>query len=233
MIVDSMFTSSLNEEVKSLEEDIEAVKEKVDDPVICEKVRQFVYGPKEIQATYKSDSGIFIPNQRRTLKLISTLISARENIHILAAVLRSGEEPILSRAQTQRVVRSLRAHQEYLKYRGTLEDSDDDDGPQNEDAWLFEDLTVLTKLYTRLKDKEQLISLIFEVGGNLAAYSSADDDLSRVQGSTANLMKDIITIFYSPLAQVYRAASIADSIGDVQSFINDLIKTVEATEERT
>ena len=54
-----------------------------------------------------------------------------------------------------------------------------------------------------------------------------------MQGSTADLMKDIITIFYSPLAQVYRAASISDSIADVQNFINDLIKTVEATEERT
>jgi hypothetical protein len=63
MIKGSMFTSSLNEEVKSLEEDIEAVKEKVDDPVICEKVRQFVYAPKEVQAIYKSDSGIYIPNQ--------------------------------------------------------------------------------------------------------------------------------------------------------------------------
>jgi Domain of unknown function in PX-proteins (DUF3818) len=60
LIVRSMFTSSLNEEVKSLEEDIEAVKDKVDDPVICEKVRQFVYGPKEIQAMYKSDAGIVI-----------------------------------------------------------------------------------------------------------------------------------------------------------------------------
>ena len=58
----SMFTSSLNEEVKSLEEDIEAVKEKVDDPVICEKVRQFVYAPKDIQAIYKSDSGMVIPS---------------------------------------------------------------------------------------------------------------------------------------------------------------------------
>ena len=46
-------------------------------------------------------------------------------------------------------------------------------------------------------------------------------------------MKDIITIFYSPLAQVYRAASIADSIGDLQNFINDLIRTVETSEERT
>jgi hypothetical protein len=63
MIKGSMFTSSLNEEVKSLEEDIEAVKEKVDDPVICEKIRQFVYAPKEIQTMYKSDSGIVISNQ--------------------------------------------------------------------------------------------------------------------------------------------------------------------------
>jgi hypothetical protein len=78
----------------------------------------------------------------------------------------------------QRVVRSHRAHQEYLKYRGTLADSDDDDGPQNEDAWLFEDLTILTKLYSRLRGKEQLISLIFEVGRNIATYSVVDDELS-------------------------------------------------------
>jgi Domain of unknown function in PX-proteins (DUF3818) len=43
-------------------------------------------------------------------------------------------------------------------------------------------------------------------------------------------LKDIITIFYTPLAQVYRAASIADSLGDLQNFINDLIKTVEQAE---
>ena len=65
-----------------------------------------------------------------------------------------------------------------MKYHGALEDSDDDDGPQNEDAWLFEDLAVLTRLYSRLKDKDQLISLIFEVGGNLTVYSPADDEFS-------------------------------------------------------
>ena len=83
---------------------------------------------------------------------------------MLAVVLRSGEEPTLSRAQMQRVIRSHREHREYLKYRESLADSDDDDGPQNEDAWLFEDLAVLTKLYSRLRDKKQLIALIFEVG---------------------------------------------------------------------
>jgi Domain of unknown function in PX-proteins (DUF3818) len=112
------------------------------------------------------------------MTLISPPFLAKENIHILAAVLRSGEEPVLSRAQMQRVVQSHRAHQEYLKHRGSLEDSDDDDGPQNEDAWLFEDLTVLTRLYSRLKDKDQLISLIFEVGRNLTIHSLADDEFS-------------------------------------------------------
>ena len=43
------------------------------------------------------------------------------------------------------------------------DDSDDDEGPTNEDAWLYEDLTILAKLYSRLKDREQLIALIFEV----------------------------------------------------------------------
>ena len=46
------------------------------------------------------------------------------------------------------------------------------------------------------------------------------------------MLKDIITIFYAPLAQVYRAASISESLGDLQIFINDLIRTVEQTEDR-
>lgn len=47
------------EEVKALEVDIESIKEKVDDPVMCEKVRQFVYAPPEIQAIYKADAGAY------------------------------------------------------------------------------------------------------------------------------------------------------------------------------
>lgn len=52
----SMFTSSLFEESKALQEDIAAVAAKVDDPALCEKVRLFVYGPKEIQAVYRADA---------------------------------------------------------------------------------------------------------------------------------------------------------------------------------
>lgn len=54
-----MFTSSLTEEVKQLQEEIEAVKDKVDDPIMCEKIRQFVYAPREIQEMFKADSSRF------------------------------------------------------------------------------------------------------------------------------------------------------------------------------
>ncbi|KAI9063229.1 hypothetical protein FKP32DRAFT_1666643 [Trametes sanguinea] len=192
-LLQRMFTGSLMEEVRALEEDIEAVREKVDDPVLCEKVKLYVYAPREIQAVYKADA-------------------AAEGMHVLAVVLRSGEQPALSRAQMQRVLHAHRAHKEYVRYTESLSDSDDDEGPQDEEAWLFEDLSALAKLYARLRDREQLIELIFE-------------------GNTADLLKDIITIFYAPLAQVYKAASIADSLGDLQNFMNDLIRTVEQTEE--
>lgn len=53
-----MFTNSLSEEVKFIEEDIDAIKEKIEDDMICEKIRQFVYAPKEIQDIYKADAGM-------------------------------------------------------------------------------------------------------------------------------------------------------------------------------
>ena len=87
-----------------------------------------------------------------------------EDVHVLTVVLRSGDVPALSRIQMQRVMRAHHAHREYTKYTETLADSDDDDGPQNDDAWLYEDLNLLGKLYSRLRDREQLIALIFEVG---------------------------------------------------------------------
>ncbi|KAF9462670.1 hypothetical protein BDZ94DRAFT_1260957 [Collybia nuda] len=192
-LLQRMFTSSLSEEVKALEADIEAVKDKVDDPMMCAKVKQFVYAPREIQDMYKVDA-------------------AAEHMNLLIVVLRSPDDPVLSRGQIHRLSKAHRAHSIYLRHRATLEDSDDDDGPQDDDAWLMEDLKVLTHLYSRLRDREQLIALIFE-------------------GFTADLLKDIITIFYTPLAQVYRAASIADSLNDLQNFINDLIRTVEQVEE--
>lgn len=90
-------------------------------------------------------------------------------------VLRAAEAPRLNRSQMQRIAAGSRAHAAYLRARAALADSDDDNGPQDEEAWLFEDLGVLAKLYFRLKEKEQLISLIFEVQRRVHKWSSPFD----------------------------------------------------------
>ncbi len=142
-----MFSSSLQEEVKALGEDIEMVKDKVDDPVICEKLRQFVYAPSEIQAIYRTDAGkIYF------FFLLHSLIEhvlAVENLNLMTVVLRSAEQPALSRPQIHRVMHAHQAYTQYMAQRAHLHDSDDDEGPEDEDAWLYEDLNILAKLYAR------------------------------------------------------------------------------------
>ncbi len=86
-----------------------------------------------------------------------------EKLNLLTVVLRSGDEPVMSRMQMHRIAKAHRAHAQYLQHRESLADSDDDDGPQDDDAWLYEDLKVLAHLYSRLRDRQQLIELIFEV----------------------------------------------------------------------
>lgn len=81
----------------------------------------------------------------------------------MSVILRSGDEPQLAREALQRVQRASVAYQEYKHYRSELVNLDDDEGPDNDDAWLFEDLHVLLRILTKTRDKEQLVELIFEV----------------------------------------------------------------------
>lgn len=73
---------------------------------------------------------------------------------------------------------------------------------------LVENLYKLWVLYTRKQEQEVLMSLVF-------------------QGVTGEIIKDLFAIFYEPLAQVYKAANIGDTIGHVSGFVNDLIEVVD------
>lgn len=88
---------------------------------------------------------------------------ASEGLDLLIIILRSPDVPSLSRPQFQRVVKATRAYREYKSSLADMSDSDDDEGPENEDAWLYEDLTILLKLWMRKREKEGLLALIFEV----------------------------------------------------------------------
>jgi Domain of unknown function in PX-proteins (DUF3818) len=51
-----MFTSNLTEEARNLQGDIDMVRETVGDDAMCEKVRRFIYAPKEFQSIFRDDA---------------------------------------------------------------------------------------------------------------------------------------------------------------------------------
>jgi hypothetical protein len=169
-LVQRMFSTSLNEDIREIQEQIDLISEKIADPDYCEKVKQFVIAPLEIQQIFKADAGQWHPSPRclhvhaLTHSTASGYVPIEsEGIDILAVILRSPDAPALGRPQMLRVIRAHRAYATYKKERDDLEDSDDDDGPEQEDGWLFIDLNHLMKLYSRLREKEKMVALIFEV----------------------------------------------------------------------
>lgn len=107
-------------------------------------------------------------------------MSAAEKVDLLVVILRSSEVPSLSRPQLQRCYKASRAYKAYKTAQAELEDSDDDMGPEDDDAWLFEDLNLLLKLWTKRREKEGLLALIFEVCANHQVRNRRYADLDRV-----------------------------------------------------
>lgn len=52
-----MFSSQLTEDVRLIAEDIEGLQEKIEDPVLCQKIEQYASAPHEIQDIYRRDAG--------------------------------------------------------------------------------------------------------------------------------------------------------------------------------
>ncbi len=79
-------------------------------------------------------------------------------------------------------------------------------------AQLFAWLKQLLKLYTRQRDKEQMLSIIEEP-------------------VTLRLFRDLFTIFYEPLVRVYKSANVYNSVTDFSTFLDDMF-SVLATAQR-
>lgn len=163
-LLQRMFSSGLAEEAKTLKDEADLVAAKVGNFTILEKVQKYVDAPKEIQVLYQADAGKCRPWRYPCSEAdTAPTVTVAEGMDIMSVILRSPEEPQLDRATLQRVQRASVAYQEYVHYRSELAQPEDDEGPDNEDAWLFEDLHVFLKIITKTRDKEQMIELIFEV----------------------------------------------------------------------
>lgn len=80
----------------------------------------------------------------------------------MTVILRSLGQRLDART-VQYLARCSVAYDAYKGQRDQLSDPEDDEGPDNDEAWLYEDLHVFRRVITKARDKEQLIELIFEV----------------------------------------------------------------------
>jgi hypothetical protein len=145
-LLQRIFSSGIEGEIKELKDDMAKVQAKVEDDSLCERVKRFMAAPRSTQIRYRDEAD-------------------KEDLDILTVILRARDEQVpLSPASLQRVHRASIRHKEYLEWVATLEDpEEEDEGPNNDDAWLFEDLHVYMRMAMRLRDKEQMLELIFEV----------------------------------------------------------------------
>ncbi|ORY93913.1 hypothetical protein BCR43DRAFT_558151 [Syncephalastrum racemosum] len=70
-------------------------------------------------------------------------------------------------------------------------------------------LHALWVLQARKREQELLMTLVF-------------------QGITGELLKELFAIFYQPLAQVYKAANIGESIQHLAAFVDDLLELIDS-----
>jgi hypothetical protein len=67
-----------------------------------------------------------------------------------------------------------------VSYKLSHSDFHDEIGPENDDVWLCKNLSLLSKLYAPLRNCEQLVALVLEVGHAAKALFAWRGHLDRV-----------------------------------------------------
>ncbi len=183
-----MFSATLTEDIKEIQSSIDGIRQKIGDDQISDKIKHFVQADLETQD-------------------IIRVLAAEDEVDLVIAVMRSEDTEIAPQLNGNQISRVFLAN---VAWTSAL-DGNLQYNPQ--DAKLFGYFIQLLKLYTRQRDKEQMLSLLFD-------------------GVTSILLKDIVSIFYEPLARVYKAASIHNSVMDFSRFVEDVIATVYKAEEQ-
>ena len=80
-------------------------------------------------------------------------------------------------------------------------------------AQLFAYFKQLLKMYTRQRDKAQMLSVIEEP-------------------VTLQLFRDLFTIFYEPLVRVYKSANVYNSVTDFASFADDMFSVLTTAQRQ-
>lgn len=153
----------MNDDIKEMQHDIQALETKINDPILCLK----------------------LANAVKTKKTQETICIQDPILETLDVLKIPQIEPLLTPDQILKVAFANQPH-------------------QNEARELVQDLYELWMLYAKRHEHDILTQLIF-------------------QGETSDLIRHLFAVFYEPMAEVYKAANIGDSVLQVSAFMDDLI----------
>lgn len=134
-LMQRIFSLTLNDGIKSFQRSIDALTNKIADPVFTDKLKWYTDADEEIKASIR-------------------LEAEEENIDLIVAILRSEViDPQLTGDQIQRLFNA------YVAFNSAVENVDEE---LKQGAQLFSYLKQLLKLCTRQRDKAMMLQLIEE-----------------------------------------------------------------------
>ncbi|PMD41794.1 hypothetical protein L207DRAFT_458368 [Hyaloscypha variabilis F] len=134
-LMQRIFSLTLNDGIRSFQKSIDALQEKIGDPVFCEKIKTFTDGSETLKNTVRKEA-------------------VDDDIDLIVAILRTEEiEPALNSEQIGKIFNA------YVAWNSAVENVDEE---MKQGAQLFSYLKQLLKLYTRQRDKAMMLSMIEE-----------------------------------------------------------------------
>jgi hypothetical protein len=134
-LMQRIFSLTLNDGIRSFQKSIDALHDKIGEPVFCEKIQKFTNASENIKDNIRQES-------------------SDDDVDLIVAILRSEAiEPPLNSEQIGKIFNA------YVAWNSAVENVDED---MKQGAQLFSYMKQLLKLYTRQRDKAMMLSMIEE-----------------------------------------------------------------------
>ena len=139
-LMQRIFSMTLNDGIKVFQKSIDSLATKVDDPVLCSKIKRFVDAEEIVKDKIRTEA-------------------SDDDVDLIVAILRSEDiTPELNHIQVGKVFNA------YVAWNNAVNNVDDE---MKAGAQLFAHMKQLLKLYTRQRDKAMMLSMIEEVRSRL------------------------------------------------------------------
>ncbi|ORX88941.1 hypothetical protein K493DRAFT_340974 [Basidiobolus meristosporus CBS 931.73] len=206
-IVQRVASANLSDSVKQKKDDIEVLRAAINDDTLCDKLFNYVNSTEERPYDNNNDTSDL---ERLVAVIRDTTIEPRIDDHTVA-LLESAKENLEKTGTAQELLDTDWNIESLTSAEGA--ESERIEANFNSSDLQLRRLYRLLILYTQVRNTELTIELLFE-------------------GVTGDILKEILTMFYQPLAQVYKDANISDFVMEISSFVDQLIKVVESNEQK-